>query len=204
MKVKNLKIGVKVQVKSKNHVGFFESSTGKFGTITDIDDGVFLDVRVRYDDGVSEWGNHAGIKRFKTNLQDVKVGDRVKILDARATYFFESNRGRIGTVTKLDPDSSLDVKVEFDDGDTDWGNHSDVRVVTGTEAIGVGTRVRLTEDFMCGFLAGDVGTVKYIESADSVVVHFDVARHGWGSEEYGIPDNHGLWVHPDSLEVIAN
>lgn len=204
MKVKNLKIGTKVQVKSKNHVGFFESSAGKFGTIVDIDDGSYLDVKIRYEYGGTEWGNHKGIKRFKTDLQSVKVGDRVEILDDRATYFFESNRGRIGTVTRLDPDSTLDVKVEFDDGDTDWGNHSDVRVVTTPEAIKVGDRVRLVENYMCGFLKGDTGTVKYIDSDDTVAVHFDVARHGWDSEEYGIPDNHGLWVGRDSLEVIAD
>lgn len=203
MKVKNLKTGLRVQVKAKNHVGFFSENAGKFGTIVDIDDGAYLDVKVKYDDGIVEWGNHAGIKRFKTKLQDVKVGDRVEILDDRATYFYDSNRGRIGTVTKLDPDSSLDVKVEFDDGDTDWGNHSDVRVVTAPDSIKVGDRVRLVENHMCGFLEGDVGTVKYIDTDDSLAIHFDVARHGWDAEQYGIPDGHGLWVSRDSLEVIA-
>lgn len=140
MKVKNLEIGLRVQVKAKNHSGFFEASAGKFGTIVGIDDGSHLDVKIKYDDGVFEWGNHKGIKRFKTEPNSIKVG----------------------------------------------------------------TRVRLVENYMCGFLEGDVGTVKYIESADSVVVHFDVARHGWGSEEYGIPDNHGLWVDPDLLEIITD
>ena len=107
MKVKNLEIGLRVQVKAKNHVGFFSDGAGKFGTIVDIDEVSHLDVKIKYEDGGTEWGNHDGIKRFKTNFQDVKVGDRVEILGDRTTYFFNSNIGRIGTVTRLDPDSSL-------------------------------------------------------------------------------------------------
>lgn len=207
MKVKNLEIGLRVQVKAKNHVGFFSENAGKFGTILDIDDGTYLDVKVKYDDGIVEWGNHDGIKRANKGLSsvsDLKVGDRVEILHKRLTAFFYSNKGRIGTVTHLDPDSTLDVRVEFADGDTDWGNHSDIRVVTEPNSIEVGTRVRLVKDDMFGFLKGDTGTVKYIASDDSLVVHFDVARHGWDSEEYGIPDNHGLWVSRDSLEIITD
>ncbi len=209
MKVKNLKTGLLVQVKAKNHVGFFGSSAGKFGTITDIDYGEFLDVRVRYDDGVSELGNHAGIKRVKTSLQDVKVGDRVEILNKRLTAFFDSNKGRIGTVTLLDPDSSLDVKVEFDDGGNDWGNHSDIRIlpkVAGVVvgAIEVGSRVRLKRDHVLGFQEGDVGTVKDLDGDGDAVVHFDVARNGWADKGYRIPDLHGLFVDPEDLELIID
>src|SRR5699024_5665939 len=119
MKFKNLVIGLRVKVKAKGHTGFFEDSAGKFGTIVGIDDGSHLDVKIKYEGGGHEWGNRKGIKQVKgTPLQDLKVGDRVEILDARATYFFDSNRGRVGTVIKLDPDSTLDVWVEFDGGGT--------------------------------------------------------------------------------------
>ena len=132
MKVKNLVVGLRVQVKAKGHAGFFSWNAGKFGTIVGIDDGDSHDVQVQYEDGRTEWGNHKGIKRVKgVSLQDLKVGDRVEILDKRSTAFYDSNKGRIGTVTRLDPTSeTLDVKVEFDDDDTDWGNHTDIRVVT--------------------------------------------------------------------------
>lgn len=207
MKFKNLKTGLRVQVKTKNHAGFFEESAGKFGTIVGFDADSLLDVQIKYDDGSIESGNHAGIKRFKgVPLQDLKVGDRVEILDNPTIYFYDLNRGRIGTVTHLDPDSALDVRVEFDNGGVDWGNHSEIRVVNEPEAIKVGTRVRLKQDKVLGFLAGDVGTVKHLDYDGTFAVHFDVARNGWGSpnNDHGIPDLHGLWVHPDDLEVIPN
>lgn len=202
MKFKNLEIGLRVQVKSKNHTGFFEDSAGKFGTIVGIDEGSHLDVKIKYEGGGHEWGNRKGIKQVQgTPLQALKVGDRVEILDKRITAFFDSNKGRIGTVTHLDPDSTLDVRVEFADGDTDWGNHIDVRVVTEPSTIKVGTRVRLLEANCLGFLAGDVGTVKCTTSG---LVHFDVPRNGFQSQEYSIPDLHGLYVNPELLEVITD
>lgn len=211
MKIKNLVIGTRVQVKATNNVGFFSWSAGKCGVINDIDDGVFLDVHIKYDDGSTEWGNHEGIKRADKGvcLDDLKVGDRVEILDKRLTAFFNSNKGRVGTVTRLDPDSSLSVKVEFDDGDTDWGNHKDIRIVTKPVGviggvIEVGSRVRLKSDNLSGFLAGDVGTVKAFDRDGDAIVHFDVARSGWKDTEYGIPDLHGLFVDPDDLELIVD
>ena len=204
MKVKNLEIGLPVQVKAKNHTGFFEDSAGKFGTIVAIDECSHLDVKIKYEGGGHEWGNRKGIKQFKgTPLQDLKVGDRVEILDKRLTAFFDSNKGRTGTVVKLDPDCTLDVRVEFAEGAVDWGNHKDVRVVTAPSTIKVGTRVRLLEDHMFGFVAGDVGTVKHVDSA-TATVHFDLARNGWESQEYGIPDLHGLYVNPEDLKVITD
>lgn len=205
MKVKNLVIGLRVQVKAKNHTGFFEDSAGKFGTIVSIDECSHLDVKIKYEDGGYEWGNSKGIKQFKgTPLQDLKVGDRVEILDKRLTAFFDSNRGRVGTVVKLDPDSTLDVRVEFAEGDVDWGNHKDVRVVAIPCTIKVGDRVRLVENQVLGFLAGDVGTVKHVDSSVTALVHFDVPRNGFKSQEYGIPDLQGLYVNPEQLEVITN
>ena len=205
MKVKNLAIGLRVKVKAKNHSGFFEDSAGKFGTIVYTDEVSHLDVKIKYDDGGTEWGNHKGIKQVQgTPLQDLRVGDRVEILDKRVTSFFDSNKGRIGTVTHLDPDSTLDVRVEFDDGGVDWGNHKDVRVVTIPCTIKVGDRVRLLEGQVLGFLAGDVGTVKHVDSSVTALVHFDVPRNGFKSQENGIPDLQGLYVNPDYLEVITD
>ena len=209
MKIKNLVIGTRVQVKATNHVGFYSGSKGKFGVIDAIDDGSFLDVLIKYDDGDSEWGNHKGIKRVDegaSSLDDVQVGDVVEILDKRLTAFFNSNKGRTGTVTRLDPDSNnLNVKVEFDDGDTDWGNHKGIRIVPkSTHEIVVGTRVRLKDDHMLGFRKGDVGTVKSMDAGDGAAVYFDVARNGWENTYLGIPDLHGLWVDVDELEVITS
>ena len=209
MKIKNLEVGLRVKVKATNHEGFYSWSKGKCGVIDAIDDGSFFDVRIKYDDGDSEWGNHKGIKRADkgvSSLDDVQVGDHVEILDKRLSAFFDSNKGRVGTVTRLDPDSGpLNVKVEFDDGDTDWGNHKDIRIVTkSTPKIVVGTRVRLKQDQMLGFREGDVGTVKHLDIDGTLAVHFDVARNGWDSEHYGIPNLHGLWVYLDDLEVITD
>lgn len=211
MKVKNLVIGTQVQVKAEGHKGFWESSAGKLGTIVDIDSGALLDVKIEYTNGTYEWGNHKGIKLVKTNLQDVQVGDRVEILDKLSTAFYCSSKGRIGTVTRLDPTRDLDVKVEFDDGDYDWGNHKDIKraSVEPTEpstpaSIEVGSRVRLKMDKILGFLEGDVGTVKDIDGSGDAVVHFDVARNGWESCEYSIPDLHGLFVNPKYLEFITD
>lgn len=135
MKVKNLVIGTQVQVKAKGHTGFYISSAGKCGTIVDIDDGSHLDVRVQYNDGAFEWGNHKGIKRVKLK---------------------------------------------------------------------VGSRVRLVEDAGLGFLAGDVGTVKHVDSPITLLVHFDVPRNGFKSPEYAIPDLQGLYVNRAQLEVITD
>ena len=209
MKIKNLVIGARVQVKATNHAGFYSSSAGKCGVINDVDDGTFLDVHIKYDDGSTEWGNHKGIKRADegvSSLDDVQVGDVVEILDKRLTAFFDSNKGRTGTVTRLDPDSTnLNVKVEFDDGDCDWGNHKDIRILPKpVNEIVVGTRVRLKDDHMLGFRAGDVGTVKSMDAGGSTAVYFDVAREGWEDVRLGIPDLHGLWVDVGDLEVITD
>ena len=142
MKVKNLVIGLRVQVKETGYKGFFSASAGKFGVIKQIDVPHSLDVQIEYEDGAFEWGNHKGIK------------------------------------------------------------HAPVEHST-QPSVGVGSRVRLLEDRVLGFLAGDVGTVIAFDRDGDVVVYFDVARNGWESREYSIPDLHGLYVPPKYLEVIT-
>lgn len=148
MKVKNLKVGLRVQVKHKNHVGFYSDYAGEFGVITKIDADSLLDVRVEFDDGDYDWGNHKGIKRAPVEVTEDEV--------------------------------------------------------QAPQTIGVGSRVRLKSDKVLGFLAGDVGTVKDFDSDGDAVVHFDVARNGWESAHYGIPELHGLYVLPEHLEVISD
>lgn len=151
MKVKNLEIGTQVQVKAEGHKGFWDSSAGKLGTIVDIDIPSGLNVRVEFDDGSFDWGNHKGIKRAPVESAEPEVQE---------------------------PSTPASVEV--------------------------GSRVRLKQDKVLGFLEGDVGTVKDIDRDGDAVVHFDVARNGWESNALGIPDLHGLFVIPAHLEVITD
>lgn len=115
MKAKNLEIGLRVQVKSKNFVGFCSWHAGKFGTIVDIDKDSRLDVRVEFDDGDDGWGNHEGIKRVKLTLQDVKVGDRVRLLKDAVLGFLA---GDVGIVKLVSPSGI--VAVHFDEARDGW------------------------------------------------------------------------------------
>jgi len=153
MKVKNLVVGLRVQVKREHHTAFFSCYAGKLGTIVDIDIPSGLNVRVEFDDGSFDWGNHKGIKRAPVEPTEPEVQE---------------------------PSTPASVEV--------------------------GSRVRLKQAEILGFLEGDVGTAKYLDSDGTFAVHFDVARNGWGSpnNDFGIPDLHGLWVDPDDLEVIAD
>ena len=117
MKVKNLVIGLRVQVKSGNHEGFFGSNTGKLGTIVDIDVPSYLDVKIQYDDGTLEWGNHKGIKRASVEPTEpevqepstpasVEVGSRVRLKMNEEFGFLE---GDVGTAKYLDFDGTFAV-----------------------------------------------------------------------------------------------
>ena len=65
----------------------------------------------------------------------------------------------------------------------------------------VGQRVQLKRDEMLGFKAGDVGTIKAVDGSN-YAVHFDIARDGWGRDDLGIPDLHGLYVDPEDLRKV--
>ena len=137
-------------------------------------------------------------------IKNLGMGLRVQVKDVcRGKGFYSHNAGKFGTVIGIDVPSSLDVQVQYDDGGTEWGNHKGIRIVSKPNTIEVGSRVRLLEDRVLGFLAGDVGTVIAFDRDGDVVVYFDVARNGWESREYNIPDLHGLYVPPKYLEVIT-
>ena len=65
----------------------------------------------------------------------------------------------------------------------------------------VGQRVQLKRNQCLGFKAGDVGVIKAAND-DCYIVHFDTARNGWYMESLGIPDLHGLHVHPEDLRKV--
>lgn len=65
----------------------------------------------------------------------------------------------------------------------------------------VGQRVQLKRNHCLGFKAGDVGTIKAVNDG-TYVVHFDIARYGWGCGDLGIPDLHGLYVDPEDLRKV--
>ena len=60
MKIEDLKIGMKVKVVADN--GFYYYNVGKVGFISELDEGSGSDVKVIFEDGTCDWGNHAGIE----------------------------------------------------------------------------------------------------------------------------------------------
>ena len=64
-------------------------------------------------------------------LKNVKVGQFVKV-KSTADSFRHEYVGSYGTVVQV-KDSTyngyLPVKVRFPDGDTDWGNHEDIKPI---------------------------------------------------------------------------
>lgn len=65
----------------------------------------------------------------------------------------------------------------------------------------VGQRVQLKHNDMFGFRADDVGTIKAVY-CERYVVHFDIARDGWGDDDLGIPNLRGLYVDPEDLRKV--
>ena len=68
MKLKNVKIGMKVQVKENANLidNWFFSSRGRIGEVIRIDtsDNLFT-VLVCYEGGGTEWGSHKGLRKVK-------------------------------------------------------------------------------------------------------------------------------------------
>ena len=68
MKLKNVKIGMKVQVKEDADLidNWYSSSKGRVGEVirTDTSDNLFT-VSVRYEVGETEWGGHKGLRKVK-------------------------------------------------------------------------------------------------------------------------------------------
>ena len=63
-------------------------------------------------------------------LKNIKVGDTVRVrknqLDTEIT-FFERHQGSLGTVAFIGLDG--DITVEFSDGSTDYGHHTQLKRV---------------------------------------------------------------------------
>ena len=68
MKLKNVEIGMKVQVKENANLidNWTSSSKGRIGEVLDIDTSV-CPVLVRFEDGRQEWGGHKGLRKIKVN-----------------------------------------------------------------------------------------------------------------------------------------
>ena len=67
MKLKNVKVGQFVKVKSTAST-FDHRYVGSYGTVVEVEDSTYegeLTVKVRYPDGVLDWGNHEDIKPIK-------------------------------------------------------------------------------------------------------------------------------------------
>lgn len=66
MKLKNVKIGMKVQVKENADLidNWTSSSKGRIGEVLAIDTSV-CPVLVQFEDGCQEWGGHKGLRKVK-------------------------------------------------------------------------------------------------------------------------------------------
>ena len=62
-------------------------------------------------------------------LENVKVGTTVRVkteMNDDVLGFYLRHRGSVGIVIDA-PDEAGDVEVQFDDGCTDWGHHSNLK-----------------------------------------------------------------------------
>ena len=67
MKLKNVKVGQFIKVKSTSDT-FMHQYVGSYGTVVQVEPLKYsgqLTVKVRYPDGVFDWGNHEDIKPIK-------------------------------------------------------------------------------------------------------------------------------------------
>lgn len=63
-------------------------------------------------------------------LKNAVVGAKVQVKERQkdsARKFYKRNTGRVGAIYQVDPHG--DVWVRFDNGDRDFGHHSQVRLV---------------------------------------------------------------------------
>lgn len=69
MKFKNCVVGTKVVIKDGGE-GFYHEYEGHEGVIVAVDEYSELDVKVEFDDGKTDWGNHKGIRKLKEQEGD--------------------------------------------------------------------------------------------------------------------------------------
>lgn len=73
-------------------------------------------------------------------FKNVKVGQTVKVKKSNTAtgQFYNEYTGKTGVVDRVDSHcdrDSLTIRVEFEDGDEDWGNHKDLKLVKDVEDI---------------------------------------------------------------------
>ena len=64
-------------------------------------------------------------------LKNVKVGQTVKVKETNK-HMYQRHVGKVGVVLCVEDtsyDGSLTVRVRFHDGDADWGNHKDIKLI---------------------------------------------------------------------------
>lgn len=112
MKLKNVKVGMRVKVKSNPVYGSkaYASSLGKVATVYAIDhEDSEKDVRVLCDGGGWNWLNHADIKMIDKpekplSVDTIKVGMKVRTLEGTLTDKFRFPVGTEFTVTRVGED----------------------------------------------------------------------------------------------------
>lgn len=72
-------------------------------------------------------------------FKNVKVGQTVKVKKSNTVkgQFYNEHTGKIGIVDVVDSycdRGSLTIRVEFEDGGIDWGNHKDLKLIKDVEA----------------------------------------------------------------------
>lgn len=114
--------------------------------------------------------------------QQIQVGATVKVTAFNGGLFFGHNARKTGKVTSINRIHDH-VRVQFEDGSTDYGNARDLTVITPAPVVKVGDRVRVTALHGGVFLskyAGKEGNVTAV-SGTSINVRFDYD----GGEDYG-------------------
>lgn len=131
-------------------------------------------------------------------MTQLTLGTRVTVTALQGGLFYSGNKGKHGTVTRVNRDSEV-VHVRFDDGVEDYGRFADVQVIDA-RAIQVGSKVIVTAEDGGVFLRkykDKVGEV-YRVDGETVYVQFEDGR------DYGRLSDVKLVDQKDSLGFISN
>ncbi|QYW06561.1 hypothetical protein uav_029 [Pseudomonas phage UAVern] len=181
-------IGDIVEVTARNGGLFNSSNYGEQGTVVSVNTTSQI-LHVDFDDG-RDYGNFQDVRVIRRTANPLTIGARVQVTAPSGGRFLSRFAGKFGTVVEMDED---DVTVEFEEGgQTDYGNHSDVKVVAPANAqiaprpadvakngMTVGDRVRVnSEESKRGSFytryCGKTGTITSIAAnGDAVHVRFD-------------------------------
>lgn len=114
--------------------------------------------------------------------QQIQVGATVKVTAINGGLFYGHNARKTGKVTSINR-SQDHVRVEFEDGSTDYGHARDLTVLTPAPVIKVGDRIKVTAPHGGVFLskyAGKEGVVTQVEGT-CITARFDYD----GGSDYG-------------------